>query len=253
MINQFNRLIAPYLRMIRMTASRGVVKKVNDNKKMQEMQVSILKDELYSDIERFQDYGFTSVPQKDAETLHLSLGGNRDHTVIIKADDRRYRLTNLQNGEVALYTDEGDKIHFQRGKIIEIFSGNKLVINIENEIDVTTKKTTVNSEDEINTTTKKEKKTTSESYELDSDETVKISGSTSVTIDSDNDIIINCDNVTLNSGTKIELGGSEGTMRKLIDERLIELFNGHGHPPLNAPPTTQLSLDNTATTITKAG
>ena len=34
--------------------------------------------------------------------------------------DRRYRLQALANGEVAIYTDEGDKIHFKRGRIIDI-------------------------------------------------------------------------------------------------------------------------------------
>lgn len=251
MFSQFNRLIAPYLRMIRMTVSRGVIKKVNDDPKMQEMQVKMLKDETYSDLERFCEYGFTSVPLKDAESIVICIGGSRDHSVIIKTDDRRYRLKNLEGGEVALYTDEGDKIHFKRDKTINIKSGNKLIVEIENEISITTKKTTLDSEDEINTSTKKETKTTSESYELDSDGTVKIIGADSVTVESDTKVETNCDDVVFNSATKIELGGSEGTMRKLIDERLIELFNSHTHGGL--VPTSPLTLENVATTITKAG
>jgi len=248
--NQFSRLIAPYLRMIRMTVSRGVIKKINDDPKMQTMQVKMLKDEVYSDLERFNEYGFTSVPLDGSEAIVVSIGGNRDHSVIIKADDRRYRMKGLKGGEVAIYTDEGDKIHLKRNKIIFIKGGDKMEIEIENEIKTTTKKTTLDSEDEINTSTKKEKKTTSESYELDSDGTVKIKGKTKVTIESDTKTEVNCDDVVIN-GTKIELGGSDGTMRKLIDERLIELFNAHTHGGL--VPTSPLTLEAVATTITKAG
>jgi len=250
-IEDFKRMIAPFHRMIRMSISRGVIKKVNDDPKMQEMQVKMLKDEVYSDLERFCEYGFTSVPLDKAEAIVVCIGGNRDHSVIIKTDDRRYRLKSLEGGEVALYTDEGDKIHFKRNKIIEIYSGNKLEENIENEIVTETKKRTLNSEDEINTSTKKEAKTTSESYDLESEKTIRIKGGNKVTIESDGEIIVNCDNVTLNSATKIELGGSEGTMRKIIDERLIELFNAHTHGGL--VPTSPLTLENVATTITKAG
>lgn len=37
--------------------------------------------------------------------------------------DRRYRLKGLESGEVAIYTDEGDKVHLKRGKVIDIETG----------------------------------------------------------------------------------------------------------------------------------
>jgi phage gp45-like len=45
---------------------------------------------------------------------------DRSHGVVIVVADRRYRLQALAAGEVAIYTDEGDKIHFKRGRIIDI-------------------------------------------------------------------------------------------------------------------------------------
>lgn len=36
------------------------------------------------------------------------------------AADRRYRIQAMASGEVAIYTDEGDYIHFKRGRIIDI-------------------------------------------------------------------------------------------------------------------------------------
>jgi phage gp45-like len=47
--------------------------------------------------------------------------------VTIAEDDRRYRIP-LEGGEVCIYTDEGDCIHFRRDKEIHIISGGKVVV-----------------------------------------------------------------------------------------------------------------------------
>jgi phage gp45-like len=45
---------------------------------------------------------------------------------MIASDDRRYRIT-LEPGEVALVSDQGDKIHIKQGHTIEIFTENGTV------------------------------------------------------------------------------------------------------------------------------
>lgn len=47
---------------------------------------------------------------------------------MIADGDRRYRIP-LQEGEVSIFTDEGDKIHFKRGNEIAIESGAKVSVN----------------------------------------------------------------------------------------------------------------------------
>lgn len=69
--------------------------------------------------ELFQHYGFTSSPLPGAEYICIPVGGSSQHAVVVASEDGRYRLT-LDKGEVALYTDEGDKVHFKRGRVIEI-------------------------------------------------------------------------------------------------------------------------------------
>lgn len=96
--------------------------------------------ETFTRREYFQHYGFTSRPLADAEAIIIREG---NHIVMIASDDRRYRIA-LEKGEVALYTDEGDKVHLKRNRTIEIVSGNKLVATVENEVDVTTKVAVVN-------------------------------------------------------------------------------------------------------------
>lgn len=96
---------------------RAVIKLVNDVTRVQGLQVSLLADEAHDFVERFGEYGFTSHPQPGAEAVMVSVGGNRDHGIVIAVEDRRYRLTNLQAGEVAIYDDLGQKITLYRDRI----------------------------------------------------------------------------------------------------------------------------------------
>ena len=110
---------------------RSVVESVNDSKKMQLLKAELYKDDVRSDIERFQNYGFTSVPKAGAEAITIAVGGNTDHLVTIVVDDRRFRLKSLAEGEVAIYTDEGDKIHFKRNGIIQIVANSKVDVDAD--------------------------------------------------------------------------------------------------------------------------
>ncbi len=106
--------------------TRAVVKLVDDAKKFQELQVDMLNGETRDEVERVQNYGFTSVPLAGAEAVAVCVGGRRDHSIVIACDDRRYRLKGLTNGEVAIYTDEGDKIVMKRGGTIELTASTKV-------------------------------------------------------------------------------------------------------------------------------
>lgn len=103
-----------------MTISRGVLESLADTQGLQLVKMDLLAGENRDGIERFQQYGFTNVPLPGAESVVVFPGGNRENGICIAIDDRRFRLKGLAGGEVALYTDEGDKIHFKRGNIIDI-------------------------------------------------------------------------------------------------------------------------------------
>ncbi|UVM74932.1 phage baseplate assembly protein V [Pseudomonas alvandae] len=100
--------------------ARGTVVLVDALKKMQSLQMRLTAGELKDNAEHFEPYGFTSNPLAGAEVLTAFIGGDRSHAVVLVAADRRYRIQSLKPGEVAIYTDEGDKIHFKRGRIIDI-------------------------------------------------------------------------------------------------------------------------------------
>jgi len=105
---------------------RGVLKLVNDAPALQELQAALLRGEVADGLERFQQYGLTSHPHPDAEVLVLRLGAGADHGIVIAVDDRRYRLTGLEQGEVALYDDEGSYVKLRRGGLATVHAPNGL-------------------------------------------------------------------------------------------------------------------------------
>ncbi len=128
---------------------RSELSTTNDEKKMQTIQVLGLEEEVLDDVERFQNYGFTSHVLAGGEAIILSVGADRSHPIAIVVDDRRYRFKATKEGEVVIYTDEGDYIHLMRENRIEVKT-KTLEVNAEtvivNATDVTinTDKYTVN-------------------------------------------------------------------------------------------------------------
>lgn len=100
--------------------ARGIVSLVEAAGKCQLLQIEMLGGETKDRLEHIEPYGYTSCPHDGAEAIALFPDGDKSHGVIIAVGDRRYRLRGLKRGEVALYTDEGDKIVLRRGRQIDI-------------------------------------------------------------------------------------------------------------------------------------
>lgn len=122
------RAMRPFMQRLQLMVGRAVVSLVKDGLKLQGLQVTLLADEVRDEVERFQQYGFTSHPHPGAEALVVCVAGNRDHAVVVAVDDRRFRLKSLQQGEVALYTDQGDKVVLKRDGVIELTASTKVRI-----------------------------------------------------------------------------------------------------------------------------
>lgn len=122
----FRKALAPLARRIRHIIGRGVVRLIDDAGGLQVLQVTVQAGEVHQGAERFQDYGFTSHPHKGAEAVVGFVRGDRGHPVVLAVDDRRHRKADLAEGEVAMYTDEGDYILMRRGRIIEVVAGAEL-------------------------------------------------------------------------------------------------------------------------------
>lgn len=132
-------------RVMNMTA-RGVIAESDDEPGVQNVQISLLHEEAKVAVERLQNYGFSGHAPRDSEVIVVFMGGGRDHGVIIGTDSRNARLTGLAEGEVAVYTDEGDSIILKRDNTIE-FTTKKLIVKAEDEVTIETKRAVIKCEE----------------------------------------------------------------------------------------------------------
>ncbi|SIO94784.1 phage baseplate assembly protein V [Vibrio spartinae] len=116
-------------RMIQTMFTRTIQSAVDDALARQTMQVQALNGEVFSDVERWQQYGHTSVPPTGSEQLVLALGGNRSNLAIICAEDKAVRLKGLIDGDSALYHQEGHYLKLTKGGVFEL-DGDTLNITV---------------------------------------------------------------------------------------------------------------------------
>lgn len=109
-LSDLNRWIEPIKHRIANMFARAILNNVDDSTMMQLLQLEVLPGELRDQVERFQEYGFTSVPVKGAEALIARIAGHSDHGVVICVADRRTRPVNLESGEVCVYNKFGTQI-----------------------------------------------------------------------------------------------------------------------------------------------
>ncbi len=129
-----SRLLEPLRQRIMLMLARAVLKIVADDNGLQRVQVGVLAKETRDNVERFQQYGFTSHPLPGAEAVLCFMAGNRDHPVVLAIDDRRKRFRPIEAGEVAIYTHEnvgGDhRFHLKRNRDAELALGRDLLRKI---------------------------------------------------------------------------------------------------------------------------
>ena len=99
--------------------TRGVVMSTDDTTAVQTVNVRGLHGEMLESVERFQQYGFNSVPvdptqngAQGAEPLVGFVNGNRSHPVVLAENDRRTRPTRWQQGESGLWHYQGASAKF---------------------------------------------------------------------------------------------------------------------------------------------
>lgn len=112
--------------------ARAVVRGLDTAQKCQMVDITLVANDTKNSVEHLEPYGFTSAAHPGAEAIAMFVGGDRSHGVVITVADRRYRLKGLKNGEVALYSDEGDSIVLRRGNRVEV-NTNHYVVNAKDK------------------------------------------------------------------------------------------------------------------------
>lgn len=112
LLDSFVRLLNPLKQRIMLMIARSIVGLVKDGESLQNIQITVLAGEIQTDVERFQNYGFTSHPLPGAEALVVYPGGDRDNGAAISVDDPRYRPTDVPAGGSAQYDATKRKAEF---------------------------------------------------------------------------------------------------------------------------------------------
>ena len=127
-LRDMSRMVAPIKNAMVNMIARAVIAAINDGTGIQSAQVKILEGESRDEVERFQQYGFTSVPLPGAEGVVIFVGGNRDHALLVNVDDRRYRPKNLAAGEVQIYNHVGDYVHIKADGTMKVVASTKVEV-----------------------------------------------------------------------------------------------------------------------------
>ena len=117
---ELRHVLRPLANRIANSIARAVVDLVDDSTDAQQLQLVVLDGEVVADAERFQNYGFTSVPIEGAEAVVLFPNGDRAHPLVVAVDDKRLRPVNLQKSEVALYSQNGQRVLLKADGSVEI-------------------------------------------------------------------------------------------------------------------------------------
>lgn len=108
--------------------AKAVTRRIVDALGRQTAQVEVTKGELIDDVERMQDYGFTSNPPVGGtDALLAFFGGDRSQGIIIRMENRSFRLKSLESGEVAMFDDLGNVFKLGREQI-DIVGLTKVVV-----------------------------------------------------------------------------------------------------------------------------
>lgn len=121
------RLLEPIKRKIYLIIGRAILTAIDNSEGTQKIQVTGMKDEVGTGIERFQNYGFESYPKPgSAEAVIGYINGNRDQGIALVVHDRGYRPKDLIEGETMMYHLDGNtKVHIKEG-VVEITGGGTL-------------------------------------------------------------------------------------------------------------------------------
>lgn len=132
-LRDVQKLMAPMMRRLRLIADRAVVTMVTDSLQRQGLQLKVLADETADDVERFQNYGHTSVPPAGSEAIVLGIGGARAGLVAIAVEDKSVRPKDLEAGDNCLYHLEGHRIILRKDGLLEL-EAKTVIINASEKL-----------------------------------------------------------------------------------------------------------------------
>jgi phage gp45-like len=203
---------------------RGIIESVVEGAIKRISLRGVAGEQLF-DREIFQHYGFTSRALPGAEAIVIREG---NCFYVVAEDDRRYRIA-LDEGEVALYDDQGMAVHLKRNKHLHIYGADKVTVDAAQDVIANTARCAVNASESVTVT----------SPQVTAVATVQVLLDTPLTTCTGNLAVaggVSCLGTFGASGGKIStpgdiestLGNVSDSVRSIAADRGI--YNGHTHP-----------------------
>lgn len=126
-LRQIMELIRPVKNRIRNVVARAVIGIVDESKKLQLVQLGILKGEDADGYENFQGFGFKSVPLPGAEAVAVFPDADRGVGLVVATEDRRHRPTGWNGGEAGTYNAFSAQMRHKDDGTTEITGGGAAV------------------------------------------------------------------------------------------------------------------------------
>lgn len=123
---ELHRFMQPIRRRIALLLGRALLVSADDSKGIQLIRIQMFNGEEKQGVERLQSYGMTSVPKEGSEVLIGAINGSKDQVIAIVVNDSNARMTGLNEGDVALHRQSGDKVW------IKLLSNDVIEINAKN-------------------------------------------------------------------------------------------------------------------------
>lgn len=117
-ISLFSRLIKPRDDRLNNLSRLGKVLMMKAGN-TQSAQVQTANNEIADNVKFIEAYGFTAKPKQNSECILLNIQGNPGNVVALVIGNRELRFKKLNDGEVAMYDDSGNLLHFKNGGIID--------------------------------------------------------------------------------------------------------------------------------------
>lgn len=129
-LDVINKALKPLQKQMRLLVSRCTLNSAKDDGLLIG-QYDALEGETIEDAERLENYGLTAHPPAGSEGVMLSVGGSRDHPVVIASEHREHRPEGIAEGETALYSMFKQIIHLDKDGNIHIKAPKGIFIEAE--------------------------------------------------------------------------------------------------------------------------
>ena len=126
-INDVKKILMPIKQKIFLLIGRAILQAIDVTKKTTTIQVTGLANETISDVEKIDEFGFSSNPpiDGDSEVVIVFVNGNRDQGLALKVHHKSTKPTDLSEGDTRIYDNFGNQITLTSDGI-EIQTGDAL-------------------------------------------------------------------------------------------------------------------------------